>query len=474
MTARNSLAIAASIVVAFAIAVPTVVRAQSEPASPEASPPSEVAVGQGPAVASRWQSTVYGFVELDAMRDSTQSYGSSANNTVLARPGTYAGTQPRAQMTAQNSLVGLRVVAPEYGRLRASGHLEVDFFGVQTADATEQTIYTVPTVRMRLYYLRVETPVVDVLAGQYHDLFAWGGAGFYPASVAFLGLPGEIYRRQPQIRVSRALTTGAVTLDIALAAVRPVQRDAGVPDLQSGIKVSVPRWRGATTQGFGQPDVAPLAFGISAVGRRFAVAEFLPNPGDAKIALGGGFAANLFLPIIRPRGADDRGNALSLTAEATVGTGISDLYTGLTGGALFPTLPNPGALVPPPLYRPNVDPGIVTYDANANLRPIAWRAVVIGVQYYLPVAGGRMWASLNVSRLASPNLRTLTPEPSRGGIFVRQEYLDANLFGALTPAVQLGASFQATRQHFGDMPFGNPAGPTAVNVRAEAAARFFF
>jgi hypothetical protein len=452
-----------------------VARAQMDPA------PAEATIEQpsvAPPVGSRWQTTLYGFVELDAMHDTTQSYASSANNAMLARPGTYAGTQPRAQLTAQNSLLGLRVAAPDHGRLRASSHLEIDFFGVPTADATEQTIYTVPTVRMRLYYLKLETPAVDVVAGQYHDLFGWGGAGFYPASVAFLGLPGEIYRRQPQLRVSRTFVAREVTLDVALAAVRPVQRDAGVPDLQSGIKVSVPGWRGATAQGFGQPDVAPLAIGISAVGRRFAVAEFLPNPGDAKVALGGGLAVDLFVPILRGRGRardpGDRGNALSLTAEATIGTGIADLYTGLSGGALFPTLPNPGALVPPPLYRPNIDPGIVTYDANANLRTITWRAVLIGLQYYLPIAGGRMWASVNVSRLESPNLRTLTPEASRGGVFVRQEYVDANLFGAVTPAVQLGASFQATRQRFGDMPFGNPSGPEAVNLRGEIAARMFF
>jgi hypothetical protein len=45
---------------------------------------------------------------------------------------------------------------------------------------------------MRHFYVKMETPIVDVLAGQYHDLFAWGGAGFHPNSVAFLPLPGQI------------------------------------------------------------------------------------------------------------------------------------------------------------------------------------------------------------------------------------------------------------------------------------------
>ena len=61
---------------------------------------------------ARWRSSLYGFVELDAMHDSTQSYGQSANNAMLARPGTYAATHGRTQMTANNSLFGFRIGAP--------------------------------------------------------------------------------------------------------------------------------------------------------------------------------------------------------------------------------------------------------------------------------------------------------------------------------------------------------------------------
>ena len=54
---------------------------------------------------------------------------------------------------------------------------------------------------MRLFYLRLKLPRgLQLLAGQYHDLFAWGGAGFYPHSVAFLGIAGQVYHRNPQIR----------------------------------------------------------------------------------------------------------------------------------------------------------------------------------------------------------------------------------------------------------------------------------
>jgi hypothetical protein len=334
-------------------------------------------------------------------------------------------------------------------------------------------LFAAPALRMRLSYLALETPIVDVLAGQYHDLFAWGGAGFYPSSVAFLGLPGQIYHRQPQVRVSKTIEGRVARFDVAVAAARPAQRDAEIPDIQAGLRLALNGWKGASSQGFGQPDLAPLAIGVSGVARRFAVAEFITAPGGPKKTSGWGVAANAFIPVIPAHSAENRANALSLTAEVTIGTGISDLYTGLTGGALFPTLPNPGSLQPPPLYRPNIDSGIVTYDANGNLKSIDWQAVVVGVQYHLPIDGGRVWISGNYSRVKSGNVSKLTPVASRGGIFTQADYIDANLFMTVTPAVQLGLSYQTTHQVFGDNPFSGP-NPTMRNHRGEGAVRFFF
>jgi hypothetical protein len=441
----------------------------SEPAQPgSTSPPL------GTPHEATWRTSLYGFAELDAMHDTTQSYGPASNNAILARPGTYAGAHPRTQFTIDNSQIGLRIAAPEFHSMKASGGAEVDFFGVQPTDATEQIMFTTPSVRIRLMYVKLETPVIDVMAGQYHDLFAWGGEGFYQNSVAFLGVAGEIYHRNPQIRLSKTFRSATTRLDIAVAAVRPVQRDSETPDLQGGVKFAWNGWQGANAQGFGQPNVLPLAIGVSGVWRRFAVAEFLGNPGDPKIAYGWGLAANAFLPVIPARSAAKKGNALSLTGEFSTGTGISDLYTGLTGGALFPLLPDPsGGLVPPPLYRPNIDSGIVTYDADGNLKTIDWRAFVVGLQYYLPIDEGRVWVSATYSHLMSSNILSLTPEASRGGIFIQQDYVDANLFATVTPAVQMGVSYQMTQQTFGDYPFDAPH-PQGRNHRGEMGLRFFF
>ena len=122
-------------------------------------------------------------------------------------------------MTANNSLFGFILAAPAWHNMKAAGHAEMDFFGAQPTDATEATIYTTPSVRMRLFYLRLKFEFdksnLELLAGQYHDLFAWGGAGFYPHSIAFLGLAGEVYHRQPQIRLTYSIPLCCVTIDVA-------------------------------------------------------------------------------------------------------------------------------------------------------------------------------------------------------------------------------------------------------------------
>jgi hypothetical protein len=426
-------------------------------------PPPDPITAAALAGPSRWELGFYGFAELNAMRDSTQSYGPAANNVMLARPGTYAAAFGRTQFTANNSQLGVRLAAPQWVWVKVSGGAELDFFGVQPTDVTEGNTFSQPSVRMRLFFMRLETPFVTLLAGQFHDLFGWGGAGFYPNTVAFLGVPGQLYHRNPQVRASRVFGDPSLRLEAAVAAVRPAQRNADLPDGQAGVRLSSTRWTGVAAQGFGQPTVAPAALGLSGVSRRFAVAEFLTVPGAPKIAYGWGLAANLFFPIIGLGARDqlsegnvpgDLGNTLSLTAEFSAGSGISDLYTQLTGGALFPTLPNPGSIVPPPLYRPDIDSGIVTYDGNGNLSPIKWRAYVVGLQYHLPVAEGRLWVAATLARLTSSNLGALTPNASRGGVFVSADYLDGNVFFALTPSVQLAVSYQTTHQVFGDAPLG--------------------
>jgi hypothetical protein len=313
----------------------------------------------------------------------------------------------------------------------------------------------------------VETPIVDVLAGQYHDLFAWGGSGFYPNSVAFLPLLGQIYHRNPQFRISKILKSNAVDFEVAIAAVRPVQRDANVPDVQGGLKVNINGWQGASTPGASRPVAAPLSLGLSGVARRFSVTDFSTVPSNPQKANGWGFAADAFIPVI-PAANGDLSNALSLTGEFTTGSGISDLYTGLTGGVLFPTLPNPNNSELVPTYTPNIDPGIVTFDGSNLVQPVKWTAFVVNGHYHLPFGGGKkVWVSGTFTQVKSNNALALTPVQGRPFVWDKGQYYDANVWWGVTPAVQVGLSFQHGQQTYGD-------GVVAKNNRGEGAFYLFF
>jgi hypothetical protein len=439
----------------------------------EPAPGPKAAAAEGlTATLNGWSIGLYGYAALNVMHDSTQSFPAASGNVILQRVGTFRGNNNQLQLTARDSRLGLRIAAPSTENLAASATIETDFGSTQPIEASEQTTYITNPLRMRHFYVQLDTPYVEVLAGQYHDLFGWGGKGFYPSTQAFLGITGQIYHRQPQLRLSKTLSTKAVDVEIAAAAARPIQRAAGLPDAEAGLRFALNPWTGIGQQAYGQPQLNPLSLGVSGIGRRFEVAQFVEFPGGSNTVNGWGLAVNGFIPIIPAKSTTERGNALSLTGEFSTGSGISDFYNSdLTGGALFPTLPNPQnrqePANPPPIYMPNIDSGIVTYDGDGKLQPIKWQAFLVGVQYYLPIADGSVWVSGNYSRLESPNIVKLTPIAGRSAVYHEAQYVDGNLFVALTSYLQAGYSFQLVEQTFGD-------GIKARNYRNAGALHFFF
>jgi hypothetical protein len=429
-------------------------------------PPAAAAAPAAPA--DEWKLKPYGFVEVDAVHDSTQSFPEASLNLPIAARGTYLGDNAQTQFTAKNSRVGLDVGAPAFHRLKASGRINFDFFGIQPTEATDHDFYVLGTMRLRDAYLKLETPVVDVLVGQHPTLFGWGGAGFYPATVAFLGVVGQVYDREPQLRVSKRIgRERGLLLEPAAAALRPAQRQAEMPDLEGGLRLAHQGWLGRTMQGNDRPELVPLSLGVSGLYRRFAVAEHLEVPRRAITSSGWGLAVNALLPILPARDASDFRNCLTLTGEFSIGSGVADRYSGLTGGARFPAVPNPANRLIPPVYVPNIDSGMVTFDANDNLKTIDWQALVVGVQYYLPVPVVRVWVNGVYSRLKSKNLAELTPPPNLGDVYTKAEYFDASVFAGITPDVQAGFGAQLTKQTIGN-------GPKPRNIRLHLAMNFFF
>ena len=117
--------------------------------------------------------------------------------------------------------------APQFEGVRSSAQIEFDFYGLEPTDARVADSVIFGTPRIRHAFLKLETKAVDVVAGQYYDLFGWGSY-FYPATVAYLGVPGMVYHRAPQLRLEKKIRAGDVEVMLAVAAVRAGERDSGV------------------------------------------------------------------------------------------------------------------------------------------------------------------------------------------------------------------------------------------------------
>jgi hypothetical protein len=468
------------------IALPTRVTTPPSPVNEWFVRPSLVlAVG----AASDWTLTIYGFVEADGMWDSTESFNDGLNNGVIAHPLTQAGRNPRMQMTIRNSRLGFRAQAPSYGRMRTSGVLEFDLFGnLPRIDAgggspgvapgpgtiTEGAYFNSAALRVRHAYVRIEAPVVNVLAGQTYYLLGWQNY-FFGATCGFLGMPNQLFNRTVQLRLSHTFRSNSVTFDLAAGAFRPVQRDSGVPDAQGGARLSINRWKGITTPGSGGTDAQAASVGVSGLVRSFKVDPHVPLPAPRIPLIGWAVAANVLLPIIPARDGTDRGNALTLTGEFVTGTGHADQYTGMTAGATMPNVyplppgtpvnsmgmgaPQDMAGAAPQVglpYTPNVDPGLVAFDQYEILHTINWQTFVVGLQYYLPPRG-RAFISANYSQADSSNIASLyhpiTPRQpwiNPLGVFQSSRYVDGNIFFDITPSVRAGLSYQGVQQRLVD------------------------
>ncbi len=412
----------------------------------------------------RWSTTLYGFVEADHIFDTTESFNDLAGNTQVARTGTYQSNNHRFMFGVRNSRIGFRLRAPEYHHVRASAMLEMDFLGNQPPNATEAAFFTNPTFRIRHFNLKVETPIVDVLVGQYWQLFGWQST-YQPNTVEIQGVPGEVYSRTPQIRLSKTIKTAPLTVEIAAAIMRPPQRDSGYPEGQFGARLAVNKWTGLATTGSTGTAIQPLSVAVTADVRRFALAEFSANPGKSVDSpIGWGVAADALIPIL-PARANKKSNALTINAEYAYGYGTADLYTSLNGGVAFPALPNPTMATPPPTYTPNVDPGLAVFNMDGiTVDLIQWQSYLFGLQYYLPGMQGRGWVSANYSHMDSSNSSS---HGAANKVRFKEDWADVNLFGDVTPAVRVGLEYAWFRDQYVD-------GNAPVNHRVQLSAFYLF
>ncbi len=84
------------------------------PPPPEPTPPPAPAPSNAPTVVKgKWSPVIYGFIELDALRDSTQSFQEPAGNGIIQRTETFAGSHGRTMFGVRNSRFGFKLTAPD-------------------------------------------------------------------------------------------------------------------------------------------------------------------------------------------------------------------------------------------------------------------------------------------------------------------------------------------------------------------------
>ena len=411
----------------------------------------------GKPVLNKWSAVIYGFAELDAIHDSLQGPNDLMGNAALSRSGTYAATHDQTTFSVRNSRLGLKVGAPDLGPLRASALAEMDFFGNQPT-VSEAAFFNNPTFRIRHFYFKLETPVVDLTVGQTWELFGWQ-AYFVPASVNLQGLPGQVYSRTAQVRVSKTLELSQdVNLELALAALRPPQRAGGLPDGQAGVKLNLP-WRKAyRTLGGATSALDAMAVGVSGAVRRFAVPAFEANAKTDVTTTGWGVSVDVLLPIIAAS-SESHDNALTFTGSFARGEGIADLYTGL-GGPPLPSIPG----TPPTPYTAPIDAGLVGFDAAGNLQAVSYQTFIVGLQYWLPGSTGLSLAA-NYSHLQSFNAAALAN--GNKNVVVRQQYASGAVFWDVVQPIRFGLEYAWVEQHFTD-------GPPSVDRRVQLSGWYVF
>jgi hypothetical protein len=448
---------------------------------------------QGTMVVGRFATTLYGFIEADSMYDTTRSFNDLAGFAAVARANTQAGQNGRFTFAVRNTRLGLRMTAPEYYHMRASAQLESDFLGNQpgtpdqlfttpgtagtysgtssNAPVSEGSYFTSPTFRIRHAFLKLETPVVDILFGQYWQLLGWQSV-YQPNTVEIQGVPGELYARTPQLRISKTITSTWVTFEAAIAAMRSVERDSATPDGQAGLRFALNKWTAVQTVGATGTQISPLSIAVTGLARHVAVDNYSLTPTYTNSLGMGAIAIDGFVPVI-PGRKDNNGMSLSFTGEFVKGTGFADMYTGFSGGTTFPgfaapttvgsmgAAPGAGTAAKIP-FPADIDNGIVTYDSNGVLHSIDWQTYMLGAQFYLP--GRRVWVSGNYSHATSDNnWKYGTPTATIDSY----DWFDVNLFFQPTPAVRFGVEYANFNTMYSD-------GQHAINHRGQLSGWFVF
>jgi len=164
---------------------------------------------KGPGIAiGDWRFLPYGYIKVDAVYDDSRVYNGDflawvlqevpLRTNVLSYTSQANKNQHEFSLTANQTRLDLKVIAPKYGNWESYGLFEIDFYG-QLTNNTLGTFDNKPAILVRHAFIELRNGTWGILAGQTSDPISLQVEDTWNYFVGWMaGNPG--YRR-PQIRV---------------------------------------------------------------------------------------------------------------------------------------------------------------------------------------------------------------------------------------------------------------------------------
>jgi hypothetical protein len=377
------------------------------------------------------------------------------------------------QTSARNSRLAFGLEAPETDGWKTKGYIESDFFGFEPSPGagsvanTEASYFNNAALRLRHGYIQAENGGWLLLAGQTWEMLGWQPY-YFMTTVDVAPVSGMLYNRTQQLRGIRSYSFGEDTLQVGFGLLRPPQADAGIPDVQGGLRLAFNGRQSGFTAGGSTAarSLQPMSIAVSGAFRQFVAQS--SSVGDLDRFSGSAIAIDALIPILASPDGKTANNTLSLLGEFTQGTGYGDQFNSYTGGILQPL--NTSATSATQRSNTNLDAGNGDYDATGAFQLVNLRSFNIHAQYHLP-GESLDFVDVGFGQLESNNIDSIkgaTGLASGGNVpYDRSTAYFANYVHGFTPNIRAGIEYAYMETSYAD-------GTLATNRRYQASGWFLF
>ena len=393
-----------------------------------------------------------GFVEFDALFDSSRSVGESEGSVPIARRNTFDGENGRTQFSLRNSRIALGAEGPAFTSWKPRAVLEMDFLGydpaaLNTNNQSETSFYSSPSFRIRHAFIQLKKNSTEVIVGQTWSLFGW--QPFYvPNTVSVPPSTGTVFERTQRISVIQNFSPDGDSPQVfraGLALVRPTQRDAQLPNVDAGIIWSLESRRSGFSSVNSDIRNQPLSLALSTTFREFKAPRAGNSVSDLVSTPAFAFALDTFIPLLACHDPVDTAQTLSLIGEYTFGRGYGDEFPNWNGGILQNSVNNQTSNTVG--SNLNLDAGIGGYNSRQEFELVHLQSFSTQLQYHLSQSA---FFTFGYAQVYSNNLSNFLSGPgvTVSKLYDRSEIYFLNWVHDLSKQVRVGLEFSQFATHY--------------------------